>query len=324
MLVAIGREDILVLREEYDKARTRNQVDIELVPKIISQENVFNALYDVHVLKLGHAGAEKMHKMIMAKYSNVSRRLCEIFYRCCSVCLLNKRCPGKAESIRPIISKTFNSRGQVDLIDMQSTPIRGYKWILQYQDHLTKFCYLRALTSKTATCVAEALLEIFLLQGCPGILQSDNGREFCNAVIRELMILWPDAKIVNGRPRHPQSQGSVERSNQDIEIMLGAWMLDFVTNDWVKALPFIAHKKNCRHHKGVEATPYELQYGSICRIGLNDAILPSWFWDNSVVRKEEELEKIMGLDHLMVYDNDNASETYDNVCLLYTSPSPRD
>ena len=53
--------------------------------------------------------------------------------------------------------------------------------------------------------------------GAPIILQSDNDREFVSEVIRELKNMWPDCTIVHGRERHPQSQGSVERSNQDIE-----------------------------------------------------------------------------------------------------------
>ncbi|GFT58781.1 hypothetical protein TNCV_4237371 [Trichonephila clavipes] len=32
--------------------------------------------------------------------------------------------------------------------------------------------------------------------------------------------MWPTFKIVNGRTRHPASQGSVERSNQGVEAML--------------------------------------------------------------------------------------------------------
>ncbi|GFV60480.1 hypothetical protein TNCV_3471151 [Trichonephila clavipes] len=32
--------------------------------------------------------------------------------------------------------------------------------------------------------------------------------------------MWATCKIVNGRPRHPVSQGSVERPNQDVEAML--------------------------------------------------------------------------------------------------------
>jgi len=54
---------------------------------------------------------------------------------------------------------------------------------MHYQDHLTKFSYLRALKQKTGKSVAEELLLIFLMQGCPAILQSDNSREFANQVI---------------------------------------------------------------------------------------------------------------------------------------------
>jgi transposase InsO family protein len=57
-------------------------------------------------------------------------------------------------------------------------------------------------------------------------LHSDNGREFSNRVISELCAMWKDVKIVHGKPRHSQTQGSVEKANQDIQNMLTAWMQD--------------------------------------------------------------------------------------------------
>ena len=36
--------------------------------------------------------------------------------------------------------------------------------------------------------------------------------------------LWPDCKILHGKPRHPQSQGSVERVNREIKPVLGSLM----------------------------------------------------------------------------------------------------
>jgi len=60
------------------------------------------------------------------------------------------------------------------------------------------------------------------------VLQSDNGREFTAQVITELAFLWPELVLVNGRPRHPQSQGSLEHSNGDIKLQLMAWMRDNV------------------------------------------------------------------------------------------------
>ena len=65
---------------------------------------------------------------------------------------------------------------------MQSQPDEAFKFILNYQDHLTKFVRLKALKTKTAKEVADHLLMIMLEQGAPSILQSDNGREFANKV----------------------------------------------------------------------------------------------------------------------------------------------
>jgi hypothetical protein len=45
-------------------------------------------------------------------------------------------------------------------------------------------------------------------------------REFTANIITELKLLWPELKLVHGRPRHPQSQGSVERANADIKSMI--------------------------------------------------------------------------------------------------------
>ena len=54
----------------------------------------------------------------------------------------------------------------------------SFKWLLVYQDHFTKFVRIRALKTKTATEVADVLLNIFWDMGAPFILQYDNGREF--------------------------------------------------------------------------------------------------------------------------------------------------
>lgn len=53
--------------------------------------------------------------------------------------------------------------------------------------------------------------------GAPCNLQSDNGREFVHKVLTEMVTLWPELKIDHGKPRHSQSQNSVEEVNQDID-----------------------------------------------------------------------------------------------------------
>ena len=76
-------------------------------------------------------------------------------------------------------------------------------------------------------------------RGAPTILQSDNGSEFTANIITELKQLWPDMKLVHGKPRHPQSQGSVERANGDTKDMLVAWLSDNNFKDWTTGIKFV-------------------------------------------------------------------------------------
>jgi len=94
--------------------------------------------------------------------------------------------------------------------------------------------------SKRTLEVGTQLLSIFLTFGAPSILQSDNGREFVNCVLNELKQLRPECFIVNGRPKHPQTQGSIERANQDTEHnMLRMWMQDNVSQRWSIGLQIV-------------------------------------------------------------------------------------
>ncbi len=74
-------------------------------------------------------------------------------------------------------------------------------------------------------------MTIFTDQGPPSILQTDNGGEFAQAannsvgirmclnddfvgsIISEVKNIWPDVLMVRGSPRHPESNGGVERVN---------------------------------------------------------------------------------------------------------------
>ena len=192
----------------------------------------------------GHGGRDKMLKETSKRFTNITHDSLNLFKTLCVQCQIKrKRVTTKGIVVKPIISKDYCSMAQVDLIDMQSMAKAQYKWITNYQDHLTKFCVLRPLTIKRASEVAYQLLGIFLLLGAPAILQSDNGAEFIAKVITDLKQMWPDLVIVHGKPMHPQSQGSVERSNCDIKEMLTACLYNNNTVDWTVGLKFVQFQK---------------------------------------------------------------------------------
>ena len=129
---------------------------------------------------------------------------------------------------------------------MRHMPDDDQNWILHVVDHWSKFHFAIPLPYKTASAVTRALNHyIFPVVGLPSIIQSDNGREFVNRLIEEVISTWPgQVQLVHGRPRHPQSQGLVEQAHYSLERMIAAKSIE--TGDkhppWTEWLPFIVCK----------------------------------------------------------------------------------
>ena len=94
-----------------------------------------------------------------------------------------------------------------------------------------------------------------------------------NSVITELSAMWDSLKIVHGKPRHSQSQGSVERANRDIEDMLMTWLQSNSTIHWGDGLQFIEVMKNRAYREGIKYSPYEAMFGQP-NVGLKASNLP--------------------------------------------------
>ncbi|XP_051165171.1 KRAB-A domain-containing protein 2-like [Leptopilina boulardi] len=278
-IVQIGSECNLILK--------RSSGSDDLV-YMVPFEEYYTKLMEAHT-QTGHGGRDRMIYYMKKKW-RIPRNACEIFNNLCETCNLKKSSKRKGVVVKPIISHGFNARGQVDLIDFQSCPDGEYRWLINYQDHATKFLHLRPIKSKHASNVAKELSKIFFTFGAPAILQSDNGREFTANVIRELVSIWPHSKMVHGRPRHPQTQGSVERANADVENMLRAWMVDKKSNEWARGCYEVQWLKNTSKHRIINRAPYEAILGPI-RNGLACFNLPDSVTEN--LETEEDLENAL-------------------------------
>ena len=106
-------------------------------------------------------------------------------------------------------------------------------------------------------------------------------------------MMWPECKMVHGKPRHSQSQGSVERANRDIEAILACWMKDNNSTQWSQGLRFVQWKKNTRFHSGIGRTPYEAMYGQKARLGVDANSVPEEVLDG--MQTEEQLAEALGV-----------------------------
>uniref|UniRef100_A0A8D9F0Q7 KRAB-A domain-containing protein 2 n=1 Tax=Cacopsylla melanoneura TaxID=428564 RepID=A0A8D9F0Q7_9HEMI len=125
-------------------------------------------------------------------------------------------------------------------------------------------------------------LEHLAFRQWPEILQQSHPQNVC---------VWGEMKRVHGKPRHSQSQGSVERANQDIENMLATWMETNKTSKWSEGLKFVQAMKNRAYHDGIKSSPYEIMFGVPMRMGLATSVLPR----DAVktMNSEEDLETVL-------------------------------
>ena len=299
-----GKTGCTLSRDSYHILKTYKLVSLGGVDKVAKhndkymahKDEVINIIRTFH-LETSHGGEKKTHKKLQDQYCNIPKSLVQEYIKHCERCVEKRR---KTETssgvvVRPLTVTDLNDRCQVDLVDMQTMKDGSYRFILHYMEYLTKFSQIRPLKTKTAEEVAKELLYIFLDIGAPHILQSDNGREFTAEVIRELSTLWPGCVLVNGRPRHPQSQGSVERGNGSMKLKLQSWMRDNNTASWSVGIRFVQWSMNNTYHEAIHMEPYKALTGNKPRCGLATKLPADFLARITTGVTEEELIQLMDI-----------------------------
>jgi hypothetical protein len=155
---------------------------------VVSREQVFNAIDERHRGN-GHVGMERTSTYCQEQYFNCTQRLIRIYCMACFTCMRKNPITKPAKGSRkPILSKAFCNRFQLDFIDFcklrQCDPFGVLmRWLLTIKDHCTGLVYLCALPRKRPKLVLYKLQEIFGSIGYPKIFHTDNGKEFTRKLI---------------------------------------------------------------------------------------------------------------------------------------------
>jgi hypothetical protein len=232
-----------------------------LVP---TYEEIFD-LMKFHHTKLSHTKDFKKNKDELDKvWYSIPESCIKIFLNLCPICYSgsNPSRSSKQNPLKFIYSPKVGHRTQIDLIGMETQSYNGYEYILRYIDHLSGFFYVAPLKSKHAQPVGMKLLQIFSTSIIPEILQSDNGSEFLGKCIDLIKKYYPNIHIVKGRPRHPQSQGKIERSHATFKNALQKWMKKTNNNNWLIGCDIVNNELNqvAQYNRG-GFSPYNLYYG---------------------------------------------------------------
>ncbi|CAM9234257.1 unnamed protein product [Phaeothamnion confervicola] len=172
----------------------------------------------------------------------------------CRQCARHKRASTRVVEVNPQASQVSRpwQKVEMDLLDLGLPSEDGYLYVLALQCCFTKFLKTFPLANKSATTVAECLFSTILAFGAMESLLSDQGREFCNAIVDDLMKLCDVHRLTSSGYR-PQTTGQIERVNGVLIAMLSTINAGA---DWPKFLPVLDYCYNSTVHRAIGVTPF--------------------------------------------------------------------
>jgi hypothetical protein len=143
-------------------------------------------------------------------------------------------------------------------VHLPTTP-DGHTAMLVIIDVFTGFALLRAMKSTTADAVAQHLWDVFTTFGPPKILQSDNGPEFVNDVIRAVATLTGvEHRTIS--PYNPRADGKVERCIGTVTSIVKK-LLHGSDSMWHLLLPWAQYCYNTKVAALTSSAPASLMFG---------------------------------------------------------------
>ena len=209
---------------------------------------------------LGHFGATAIVKHIWCKgitWPNIRKDAVE-FVSSCRACQRFNFVKTGFHPLTPLKAEYPLDHICIDLAGPLPTSPQGNNYVLVAVDVCSRFIFLRAISSKTAQCVAAAILSICADFGFPRIISSDNGREFVNSIIKSF------SKVAGFATRttsayHPRANGLAERFVQTAVRTVKKVLLGDLAN-WDQYVPmtqFFINNKVSEHH---QSTPFAVMF----------------------------------------------------------------
>ena len=212
----------------------------------------------------GHLGRDKTKNKLRDNYFFPRMdQYTDIWIKTCPTCLSTKRKhPTKHKiPLGTIIAHQTWELLSIDLWEAGVMSDRGHKYVLTIIDAFSKFALAIPIKNKTAETIASKLYKhVFSKFGYPNKLHSDNGLEFCNAILKALC---DKLKIEKSRTTayHPQGNAFAERIHQFFRNALAAFV-GRDQRDWDLLIPGLVSVYQQSIHSALGGfTPAQVMFG---------------------------------------------------------------
>ena len=251
-------KDGLLFKTGYNPKTRRANWQL-LVPSAKRKE-VFTHLHEHNTG--GHLGVQRtLEKIKLGFYWPTMRRTIEDLCKKCDKCAARK--PPLRKSRAPLQQYLVGEpleRIAVDILGPLPITKRGNRFVLVIGDYFTKFAEAVALPDQEAETVARAVVEEFICRyGAARQLHSDRGSNFESSLFQHVCKLLNIDKT-RTTPRHPQSDGMVERFNRTLATMLTMYC-ESKQNTWDEHLPYVMLAYRSSVHDSTGFSPNMMMLG---------------------------------------------------------------
>ena len=215
----------------------------------------------------GHLGIDKTYDKLRSRYywSGMYRDVINHLKTCvaCNMRKLKKQRPPLQDMQIP---KYPFEMIAIDTCGPFPQSYSGNRFIINIVDLFSGWPESFATDSKSAETVAQILIEhIIPRHACPRLILSDNGTEFCNAVIDQISAFF-NIKHIRTSVYHPQSNGRCEKYHRVQNDML-AKLVSRNQRNWDTKLPSILSAYRTAKNDTTKHSPFFIVHG-------RDPVLP--------------------------------------------------
>ena len=208
----------------------------------------------------GYKKSGTVHKQLQALFLGVPHNQLSLLIKSTVLDQIQRSGNTLQKVTNPLETSEPMEQWQMDLMIMPEADKEGYQYVLVVVDLFSKMVWTSAMKDKTAKTVRKRMRHLFMTQGVPIYLQSDNGGEFTAKKSLAEWTKW-NIQFVMSKVYRPTSQGQVERVNREYKT---AWHQDELImkgrSNWRKRLAKDTFRKNTTQWKSTGFTPWMVHY----------------------------------------------------------------
>ena len=257
-VTARGRGRALSYRWDGERLWIRREEGERQVPPPSERATLF---WQVHN-RLGHYGGARSLQLLRTAYwwNNMQGDIRK-WQAQCELCAKVRAQTLKTQTaLQSLPIRELGHRCSLDLLGELPLSRRGKRYVLVMIEHVSKWVELVALSSKSATGIANAFLrEVLSRFGACAEVLTDQGGEFKGALQQLLDTCGIQHRSTSAY--HPETNGLTERAVQTFKRGLRKYALVHDRRDWDLELPWLLMGYRFSKQESTKLSPYYMLYG---------------------------------------------------------------